>query len=176
MRYFIFLVFLTFMGCAQHPISEAMRASLDPGVSISGLFESPDAYTGKKVMLAGNIVKTRNFPDKTEIEVVQKNTDSSGRLDRGDATMGRFIFRQRGYLESEVYSEGRDIIGAGIVVGSQSGKIGSHDYLFPVIEPEELHLLPKYTYNPYYYGPYYPYYGYGYNYGFGYGYYPGYCY
>jgi len=29
-------------------------------------------------------------------------------------------------------------------VGSQSGKIGDRDYLFAVIEPEELNLFPEY--------------------------------
>ena len=148
------------MGCA-HPISDNMRASLDPSVSTTGLFESPEVYVGKRVMLAGNIVQTRNFPEKSEIEVVQKSIDSYGNLDTGDGTLGRFIFRHRGYLESEVYSEGRDIIGAGVVVGSQSGKIGDRDYLFAVIEPEELNLLPQYPDTPYYYDPFYPYYYYG---------------
>ena len=160
MRILIFFTFLAFMGCA-HPISDNLRASLDPGVSTTGLFESPEVYVGKKVMLAGNIVQTRNFPDRSEIEVVQRAVDSYGNLDTGDATLGRFIFRHRGYLESEVYSKGRDIIGAGVVVGSQSGKIGDRDYLFAVVEPEELNLLPEYTDTPYYDDPFYPYYFFG---------------
>lgn len=165
MRTFILVIFLTFVGCA-HPISEKTRATLDPSVSVSGLFESPDAYIGKKVMLGGNIVQTRNAQDQSEIEVVQKSLDSYGNLDTGDATLGRFIFRHRGYLESEVYTKGRDVIGAGVIVGSQSGKIGDRDYQFPVIEPEELNLkqqYPDYPYYPYYYDPFYPYY-YGYPY------------
>ncbi len=160
MRIIIFFVLLAFTGCA-HPISENMRASLDSSVSISGLFESPDNYIGKKVMMGGNIVQTRNFADKSEIEVVQKSIDSYGNLDTGDATMGRFIFRRQGYLESEVYTKGRDIIGAGVIVGSQTGKIGDRDYQFPVIEPAELNLLQQYPdtpYYPYYYDPFYPYY------------------
>lgn len=157
MRNYIFFIFLTFTACT-HPISENVRATLDPSVSVSGLFETPDAYIGKRVMMGGNIVKTRNFPDKSEVEVVQKTLDSYGNLESGDATIGRFIFRHRGYLESEVYSKGRNIVGAGIVVGSQSGKIGDRDYLFPVIEPEELHLVQQYPDYPYYYDPFYPYY------------------
>jgi outer membrane lipoprotein len=160
-RLSIFFVLLAFTGCA-HPISENMRASLDSSVSVSGLFESPDTYIGKRVMLGGNIIQTRNFPDKSEIEVMQRPMDSYGNLDTGDATLGRFIFRRPGYLESEVYARGRDIIGAGVIVGGQSGRIGDRDYLFPVIEPQELNLLPEYPdipyYPYYYYDPFYPYY------------------
>ncbi len=163
MRVFIIFILLTFTACA-HPISKNTRAALDPSVSISGLFESPDAYVGKRVMMGGNIVQTRNFPDKSEIEVVQKSLDTYGNLDSGDATMGRFIFRHRGYLESEVYANGRDIVGAGVVVGTQAGKIGDRNYRFPVIEPEEMNLLPEAVESPYYYDPFYPYYFYGFPY------------
>ena len=165
MRVFIVFIFLTFVGCTHYPISDNIRASLDPTVSVAGLFESPDAYIGKRVMMGGNIVQTRNLPDQSEIEVVQKSIDSYGNLDTGDATLGRFIFRRPGYLESEVYAKGRDIIGAGVIVGSQSGKIGDRDYQFPVIEPEEMNLIQQYRNYPYYNDPFYPYY-YGYG-GFG---------
>ncbi|GJL79888.1 MAG: hypothetical protein NPINA01_28770 [Nitrospinaceae bacterium] len=133
-----------------------MRESLDPLVSASGLFESPDNYVGKKVMLGGDIVETRNFPDKSEIEVVQKEIDSTGNVSGKDSTLGRFIFLRPGYLESEIYFKGRQIIGAGRVVGSQMGKIGDREYRFPVIEAEELRLAELYNQYPYYYDPYYP--------------------
>lgn len=160
MRVFLVFFLLIFVGCT-HPISKDLRASLDPSVSVQGLFESPDSYIGKKVLLGGNIVQTRNSPEQSDIEVVQKSIDSYGNLNTGDATLGRFIFRRRGFLEPEVYTKGRDVIGAGVIVGSQSGKIGDRDYLFPVIEPEELKLLQEYPdtpYYPYYYDPFYPYY------------------
>lgn len=156
-RILIVFILLILMACA-HPISKGMRATLDPGVSISGLFVSPDNYVGKRVMLGGVIVETRNFTEKSEIEVVQKAVDSSGRVSGSDATLGRFIFRKRGYLESEIYSKGREIIGAGKVVGSQLGKIGDREYQFPVVEVEELHLKEVYPKSPYYYDPYYPFY------------------
>jgi outer membrane lipoprotein len=160
MRVFILVIFLAFVGCT-HPISKNLRASLDSSVSVSGLFESPDSYIGKRVMMGGNIVQTHNSPEQSDIEVVQKSIDSYGNLSAGDTTLGRFIFRRKGYLEPEIYTKGRDVIGAGVIVGSKFGKIGDRNYQFPVIEPEELNLLPEYQdppYYPYYYDPFYPYY------------------
>lgn len=145
-----------------------MRQGLDPSVSLSGLFESPETYKGKRVMLGGVITETRNLPQRTEIEVVQKNLDSYGYVESGDKTIGRFIFSQPGYLESEVYSKGRTIVGAGKVLGGKKGKIGERDYLFPLIEAEEIHLWENYK-DYYYYDPYYLYYPfspYYYPYGF----------
>lgn len=162
-RILISSILLMILACAS-PISQGMRESLDPGISLPSLFASPDAYIGKKVMVGGTIVKTRNFPEKSEIEVVQKDIDFSGNVSAKDETIGRFIFRRQGYLESEVYSKGREIIGAGRVLGSQPGKIGDREYRFPVIEAEELHLKKAYSQYPYYYGPYYPYYFYPYYY------------
>ena len=155
-RIFASFILLTLVACV-HPISKGLRETLDSQISMAGLFASPDAYVGKKVMVGGIIVETRNFPDKSEIEVVQKDIDFSGGVSAKDETVGRFIFRQRGYLESEVYSKGREIIGAGKVVGSQSGKIGDREYLFPVVEAEELHLQEPYPQYPFY-DPFYPYY------------------
>jgi len=161
MRTVISLILLTCIGCA-HPISKGLRESLDPGVSQARLFEDPDAYSGKKVMLGGTIVQTRNYPDTTEIEVVQKGIDAFGYLESGDATMGRFIFRQPGYLESEVYAKDREIVGAGKVVGSKLGKVGDREYRYPVIQAEEVQLsepYPRYPYysDPFFYDPFYPY-------------------
>ncbi len=155
----------TLLGCALlwlltgcvHPISKQMRESVDPTVSLSQLFENPDAQSGKKVILGGDIVETRNLPGKTEIEVVQKPVDSFGYVEGGDATLGRFIFVRPGYLEAEVYEKGRQVIGAGRIVGGQDGKLGEADYRYPVIEAEELHLEEEYEYGPYY-DPFYPHY------------------
>ena len=158
-RILIPLLFLTLAACA-HPISKDLRQNLDPSVSVSGLFESPDNYVGKRVMLGGDIVETRNSPNQTEIEVVQKSIDYQGYVSTGNKTQGRFIFRQPGYLESEIYSNGREIIGAGRVVGSHLGKIGDREYRFPVIEAEQLHLQEPVSPYPYYYDPFYPYYPY----------------
>jgi outer membrane lipoprotein len=155
---FLTLSFLLAIFACAHPISQGMRETLDPGVSLPSLFTSPDVYIGKKVMLGGVIVETRNLPEKSEIELVQKEIDSSGRVSGKDTTLGRFIFRKQGYLESEIYTKGRKLIGAGQVVGSQPGKIGDRDYLFPVVEAEELHLEKDYQQTPYYNDPFYPYY------------------
>lgn len=168
MRIFILFLFLVFTGCT-HPISKNLRDSLDPTVSIPVLFASPDSYIGKKVMMGGNIIETRNSSGNSEIEVLQKPIDSYGNLEEGDMTNGRFIFRRPGYLEPEIYKKGREVIGVGVVVGVLTGKIGEQDYLFPIIEPEELSLLPEYSNSPrypYYYDSFYPYYGYGFGHHF----------
>lgn len=163
---------LALSGCA-HPISSGLRSQVDPAVTFVHVLQAPQAYIGKTVVFGGVISETRNLDGITEIEVVEKDLDYSGYPSSGDKSLGRFIFRKKGYLESEIFAKGREVTGAGTLVGTVKGKIGETDYEFPVIEVEELKLwqeniYPYYNFSPYYYGPSwrpfwrpYPFYGYG---------------
>ncbi|MZG30985.1 MAG: hypothetical protein F3741_09325 [Nitrospinae bacterium] len=164
-----FLIAVFLAGCA-HPVSQKIREGLDPGISFESLVEDPSSFIGKQALFGGVIVVTRNIKDGTELEIVHKNIDSYGNLEGGDYSGGRFLFFNKGYLEPEIYSAGRKLIGVGKVTGKKLGKVGDYPYNFPVIEVEELHLLddttinPSYSapywspwYRPYFYGPYWPY-------------------
>jgi outer membrane lipoprotein len=62
-------------------------------------------------------------------------------------------------VESEVYAKGREVTGAGKVVGSKTGKVDDRDYRYPVIEVEELHLFERrerFYLDPYLGNPYSP--------------------
>ena len=171
------LIVLGFAGCT-YPISQHVRDQVDPSVTFVHVLQAPQVYIGKTVILGGTISAVRNLDGYSEIEVVEKDLDYLGYPSRADKSLGRFIFRKPGYLESEIYSKGREITGAGKLVGTQKGKIGETDYDFPVVEVEELKLwqvntYPDYGYPPYYYGPYwrpywrpFPFYAYRYYGGF----------
>ena len=125
--------------------------------------QSPDTYIGKTVIFGGTVVTTRNYEEGSEIEVIQRDLDYSDYPMNDDQSSGRFIFLYNGYLESEIYAEGRRVTGAGKVKGMREGKVGEQTYLFPVIEVEELKLWEESRhYDPYYD---YPYYRGGYPYG-----------
>ena len=155
-----FFVFVIIAGCA-HPISDDLRKNIDHSASLETISRNPNRFTNQNVMFGGVIVATRNFPEKTEIEVIQKNLDSLGYPSRGDETEGRFIFVKQGFLEPEIFSKGRYITGAGKLAGTKNGKIGNLEMELPLIEVAELRLwedLSKVPYGsysfPYYYGPY----------------------
>ncbi len=174
-RFYLLLIVISvaFSGCA-HPISSGLRAQVDPDVTFVHVLQAPDAFIGKTVILGGVISETRNKQGVTEIEVVEKDLDYLGYPSSADKSLGRFIFRKKGYLESEIFEKGRAITGAGTLVGTHKGKIGETDYEFPVIEVEEIKLwkenvYPSYGYPPSYYGPFwrpfwrpYPFYAYRY--------------
>ncbi len=148
-----FSVLSSLIGCA-HPVSEEARRGLDPSITFERLLEAPEEFIGKRLLLGGVIVVTRNLPDGTEVEVVQKEVDFTGYPEAGDQTGGRFIFFNKGFLEPEIYSKGRGITGVGKVRGTKMGMVGERAYEFPVIEAEELKLLDDVERNPYFYPPY----------------------
>lgn len=138
----VFLLVLNGMGCV-YSISEKSRQGVDTSLIFAQVFKSPDSFVGRKVMFGGSIVKVTNLPDKADIEIVQKDLDPLGFPLPGDATGGRFIFLKPGFVEPEVYSKKRDIVGVGKIVGSRMGKVDEHEYRYPVIELEEVHLMEK---------------------------------
>ena len=173
-RHCLGVLLLVALSACVHPISGNLRRQVDPTLSFAQILSDPQKHIGKKVVLGGVIVETRNLADHSDVEVVQKNLDAFGYPGSGDESQGRFLFRYPGYLESEIYSKGRLVTGGGTLTGTQKGKIGEVDYEFPVIAVEELKLWEPlaasyYGYPPYAYGPYwgrywgaYPFYPYGY--------------
>ncbi len=148
-----FLLISFFWGCA-HPVSKEVRAKLDPDFTFESLIENPGTFLGKRVLFGGVIVVTRNLKEGTEIELVHKNLDFAGNPEPGNYSGGRFLFFNKGYLEPEIYSPGKNLIGVGKVIGKKLGKIGDYPYQFPVIEVEELHLLKDMEQYPYFHPPY----------------------
>ena len=146
---FVFLA-VVFSGCA-YPISSQLLKQVDRSVPLVEIFRVPETHVGKKVILGGVIVAVRNFPDRSEIEVIQKYLDPAGYPRNVDHSLGRFLFRISNFLEPQIYKKGRRITGAGAVLGVEAGNVREADYNFHVIDAEELRLLDN---RQYYYDPY----------------------
>lgn len=136
------------LGCA-HPISDNLRHAVNPSLSFTQVFVSPESHVGKTAMFGGMIVSTRVLPDSSEIEVIEKELNSVGSPERGDTSGGRFIFVKKGFLEPEIYARGRYVTGAGKIKGGKAGRVDGQEYRFPLIEVEELHLWER-NERPYY--------------------------
>ena len=91
----------------------------------------------------GEIVSTRNLPDKTRIEIVSRSLDGGGRPRRTDRTEGRFVAYVDGFLDPVVYAKGREITVEGEVSGVESGRIGEYPYRFVVVRAASQRLWPR---------------------------------
>jgi outer membrane lipoprotein len=127
------------LACSS-PISRSVRRELDPDIPFQQLQEQPASFEGKRVLLGGEIIQTYNKQEGTTIEVLQKRLNRWGRPRDEDDTEGRFLVFTERFLDPVVYSRGRKITIAGIVLGGHVEKIGEVDYVYPLLRAIEVHL------------------------------------
>ena len=151
------LVPLVFLGgCSVVP--REVRKEADLTVSFRELQRNPDAYSGRRVLLGGEILQVDNLKEETELQVLQKPL---GRRDvpiELDSSEGRFLITHSGYLDPAIYRAGRYITVVGEVIGARMLKIGEAEQQAPVIRSTFLRMFsePRRTYYSGYYDPYYP--------------------
>jgi len=140
-------------GCAP-VISKNLREQVDKEISFKAVIKTPDAYQGKIVMWGGLIVATKNMKEGTLLEILQKPTDAQGRPKDVDRSDGRFLALYDGYLDSAIYSEGREVTVAGEIKGKRVLPMGEIQYTYPMILAREIHLWPARTRERIYMYPY----------------------
>ena len=134
-------VMLLLAGCA-HVISKQALTEVDRNATFAQVVNAPDAYVGKTVLFGGDIIETKNLPDKTVIAVLQRPLSRRGQPAGGDVSEGRFIIQTPGFLDPAIYSPGRQVTVAGKVLGKEVYPMGEIKYAYPVIEKRELFLWP----------------------------------
>jgi outer membrane lipoprotein len=131
------------LSACTHAISQRLMDQVDGDLSFEALADRPDELKGKVVLLGGTIVQTVPKPRETEIEVVQKQVNSSGEPYLTDKSEGRFLAVVDRFLDPAIYRSGRDITVAGEVRGSEVRRMGEIDYRYPVIAAVELYLWKR---------------------------------
>jgi len=168
----VFLLCSGILSGCSHTVSKEFRQKTSAPIDFRELLEKGEAYKGERVILGGYVLEVLNEPGGTLLNVLQAPLDSEEKPESSDLSEGRFLVRTKQFLDPEVFSQGRRVTVGGRVAGVRTGPIGKGSYRYPVIEAEELHLLPKevprakypyYWYNPWYpypwyWHPWYPYY------------------
>ncbi len=138
----ILLISLLLGACAGPAPFDAGKIELS--LSPQQLREAPPTDSeGKMVMWGGVILDTRNLDNSTQIEVLAYPVNDRQYPMQDQPPQGRFLILQSGYLEPVDYAQGRRISVLGRLQPSQPGKIGDSDYLYPVVDAEQLKLWPK---------------------------------
>lgn len=135
------LLMLTLLtACATSPKLETagVDQTLTPKAVAEGNIEA-----GARVMWGGVIIATTNLKEQTQIEILAYPLDDDQHPDTAKPPLGRFLATQGGYLESNVYSQGRLITLTGSLQEKVTGRIGAADYIYPLIKIEQLHLWPE---------------------------------
>lgn len=139
----LFMMFSVFLAaCGPKVIPKEHEEKIDKKLTFAEVKRDPAAFKGKRILVGGEIIETRNLEGKTEIEILQKPL---GR-DRGplqiDQSEGRFLLIHPSFLDPSVFGSGRRVTAVGVVEGSRSQKIGESEMVFPILENEHIHLWP----------------------------------
>ncbi|MGI9046690.1 MAG: Slp family lipoprotein [Burkholderiales bacterium] len=165
-------------GCATtpRPVVEGPISPLTPQAARADQGVGPN----ERVRWGGEILNVETAENRTCFEILAQELDSSGRPS-GDGsdyagesrpTGSRFLACDQGFYDPAIYAKRRDLTVVGTLVDSETRKIGEHDYRYPLLQVEKLHLWPKYSAyrDPYFYDPFWgwPYSRFGYGFGLGY--------
>jgi len=183
-RFILLACILLLCSCASNVPLEIREDITDENITVDVARSDSNRFTGHKVRWGGTIASLKNKATDTWLEVVGRQLGAYGRPQITDQSMGRFMVRIEGFLDSAIYRVDRPITIFGVLEGSVAGNIGEYSYDFPLVRADSHYLWSDYDpyaryydypygYYPYGYYPY-PYYFYPYRYhlGFRYGYYP----
>lgn len=139
----LILFFPLFLAaCGPKVIPKEVEEKIDKELTFDEVKRDPGAFKGKRILVGGEIIETRNLQGRTEIEILQKPL---GR-DRGplpvDSSDGRFLLIHPAFLDPSVFRSGRRITAVGVVDGSRLQKIGENEMTYPVFENEHIYLWP----------------------------------
>jgi len=97
-------------------------------------------HQGNLARWGGVIAKVENKSKQTMLEIVHFDLKSSLRPAAKDETQGRFRVYYDGLLDPVIFKEGRSVTVVGNIAPSEQGKIGEHEYLYPVLNGKNVHL------------------------------------
>lgn len=165
------LVVLALASCASVPTQlQGEFAATTPSEAARG------PASGQEVRWGGKIINVKPGKQSTCFEVLGRTLDINARPQRGNDYDGRFMTCAQGFYDPEEYQRGREITVVGRFTGTEDGKVGGFDYVYPHVDAASVYLWPHRTYYPAAWGgPFYDpfwYGGFGYGYGSGYGFGP----
>lgn len=137
--YIALALFLSFSCCAP-VISKDLRSQVARKITFREVLKNPDVYKGKVVIWSGVIIGSMNKKEGTLIEILQNPADMEGRPKDVNESDGRFMALYDGYLDTAIYSRGREVTTCGEVQGKKVLPLGEINYTYPLISVKEIHL------------------------------------
>lgn len=126
-------------ACVHIPETVRVDESVDL-TNFTDVRNNETAHVGAQARWGGVIAKIENNAKSTMLEVVHFQLSSSTRPQQKDKTQGRFKVYYQGFLDPVIYKEGRSITAVGTVAEKEAGKIGEHEYNYPVLKSQNVHL------------------------------------
>ena len=144
-------IILLTTGCASKP---AITLAEVDDVTLDRVLGSDDAYDGDRVRWGGMVDQVENKADHTLVFVVARELNDDAKPQPDSNSEGRFVARFTGFIDPQVYREGRPLTVVGSLQGSVVRPIGEYDYRFPLVMVRDSHLWADPDKTKVYYHPY----------------------
>ena len=140
------LVVLT--GCSGPAVIPAELASqIDTSISFPELLAASSTYSGRTVLLGGEILLTKRMSNGTQFEILQLPvTKDNPPAERRSESQGRFLAMDRHGIDPATLPAGTRVTVIGYVSGDAVQRLDESEYRYPTIEVRHLHAWAPDTY------------------------------
>ncbi|WP_448566198.1 Slp family lipoprotein [Thalassotalea ganghwensis] len=132
-------LFMLTSACTSIPEPLKMSKST-PLTTYENVRQAPEQVNGQAARWGGVIANVSNQAKSTILEVVHFPLTRSAKPKQQDQTLGRFKVYYQGLLDPMIYQKGRSITAVGTLSPLEMGKIGEHEYQYPVLKADYVHL------------------------------------
>lgn len=136
----ISMILASTLGACAHIPDKLQVAESTTLIPFDSAKAEKEANIGNSARWGGVIAKITNNADNSMLEIVNFPLSSSTRPKQKDETLGRFRVYFKGLLDPVIYQIGRSITAVGTISAPEHGKIGEHEYQYPVLKAENIHL------------------------------------
>jgi outer membrane lipoprotein len=110
-----------------------MESRISRDVSFSSIKSAPEQFSGRLVVVGGQVLNTKRLQEGTQVEVLQLPLDRSDRpvLNLMD-TKGRFLALQPAFLDPAIIPPGSNVSFIAEVIGSKTLPLNETSYRYPM--------------------------------------------
>jgi outer membrane lipoprotein len=130
-------------GCASSPVvvPETLQKHIDSDLNFPQLQKNPEAYTGKMLVLGGEVLSAKRLDEGTQLEVLQLPLDNSQQpVANRTSSQGRFLAIEKNYLDPAMVPPNSRVTIVGEVTGMITGNLDEMSYQYPTVAVQHLHV------------------------------------
>ncbi|HEY7534000.1 MAG TPA: Slp family lipoprotein [Nitrospiraceae bacterium] len=143
------IALLILTGCSSGPpvVPTDLKSQIDSSVSFPQILESPHSYSGRTVLLGGEILSTKRVQDGTQLEILQLPvTDSDPPAERRTESQGRFLALNRSQPDPASLPAGTRVTLVGEVTGEATQRLDESTYRYPTVDVKHLYVWDESAY------------------------------
>jgi len=131
-------------SCSPQVIPKELEGQVDRKVSFLQVKESPATYTGRMVVLGGEVLSAKRGNDSTRIELLQLPLDGSLQpVSDRTTSQGRFLAIQNAFLDPATVPVGTPVTIIGEMTGTTTLPIDDVQYTYPTLAIRHLKVWER---------------------------------